>query len=141
MVSVIIPCYNRARYLFETLQSVFMQSYSDWECIIVNDGSTDDTENVVLKFKENDERFRYIKKNNRGVSSARNAGLGIINGEYVQFLDADDIIHKDKLKLSLEAIGNASPTLVISDFIVFDEYSNTMRPSWWGDLNKINFSF
>jgi glycosyltransferase involved in cell wall biosynthesis len=81
MVSVIVPCYNQARYLSEALQSVILQSYSNWECIIVNDGSTDNTENVALKFQEDDERFRYIKKENGGLSSARNHGLSVINGE------------------------------------------------------------
>jgi glycosyltransferase involved in cell wall biosynthesis len=140
MISVIVPCYNHAKFLPDTLQSVLLQRYSDWECVIVNDGSTDGTEDVALEWVEKDERFRYIKKKNGGLSSARNEGLNVINGEYVQFLDADDLIDKDKLKLSLEAIGDTPPTLVISDFMILDETLNTVPPSWC-NLGQIKFSF
>jgi glycosyltransferase involved in cell wall biosynthesis len=74
-ISVIVPCYNQAIYLDECLQSVLDQTHENWECIIVNDGSTDHTEETAKKWTEKDARFIYIYKKNGGLSSARNAGL------------------------------------------------------------------
>ena len=92
LISVIVPCYNQAQYLDECLQSVLNQIYTDWECIIVNDGSPDHTEEVAKKWLEKDSRFRYIYKETGGLSSARNAGIKIAKGEWIQFLDCDDFI-------------------------------------------------
>jgi len=97
-VSIIVPCYKQAQYLNECLNSVLMQSYEDWECIIVNDGSPDNTEDIAKLWVEKDARFSYIKKVNGGLSSARNAGLKIAQGEWIQFLDCDDILQINKLK-------------------------------------------
>ncbi|MFV8358067.1 glycosyltransferase family 2 protein, partial [Flavobacterium sp. XS1P32] len=77
LVSVIIPCYNQDQFLAETLQSVFDQTYSNWECIIVNDGSTDNSESIILDWVQRDKRFQYCKTKNSGVSAARNYGLRI----------------------------------------------------------------
>ena len=95
-VSVIVPCYNQAQFLAETLDSVLAQTHENWECIIVNDGSTDNTETVAMDYCDRDKRFVYHKKENGGLSSARNAGLDIAKGEYVQFLDSDDILLPNK---------------------------------------------
>lgn len=113
LVSIIIPCYNQANFLPETLRSVLVQTYTNWECIIVNDGSPDDTEDVALEWQEKDSRFRYIKKKNGGLSSARNAGLAEVIGDYIQFLDADDVIHPEKFRLQLQDI-NPSTRYAIS---------------------------
>lgn len=72
LISVIVPCYNQAQYLDECLQSVLDQTYQNWECIIVNDGSPDNTEEIALRWTKKDSRFRYLKKENEGLSSARN---------------------------------------------------------------------
>jgi len=100
MVSVIIPAYNYGRFLSETLDSVLRQSYDDFECIIVDNGSTDNTSDIILPYLQ-DTRFKYIKQENLGVSVARNVGLKQAKGEYILFLDADDLIEKDKLKASV----------------------------------------
>lgn len=92
LISVIVPCYNQAQYLDECLQSVLDQTYQNWECIIVNDGSPDHTEEVAKKWLEKDNRFRYIYKENGGLSSARNAGIREAKGEYLFFLDCDDLL-------------------------------------------------
>ncbi len=96
LISVIVPCYLQAEYLDECLQSVYDQTYSNWECIIVNDGSLDNTEEIAKRWLEKDNRFRYIYKENGGLSSARNAGIREAKGEWIQFLDSDDMIHKSK---------------------------------------------
>lgn len=106
-VSIIVPCYNQAQYLDEALQSVLDQTYTNWECIIVNDGSPDNTEEVAKKWAEKDSRFVYLKKENGGLSSARNLGLNVANGDYVQFLDSDDYIYPKKIELSIELLETA----------------------------------
>lgn len=103
-VSVIVPCYNQAQFLAETLDSVLAQTHENWECIIVNDGSTDDTEAVAKEYCNKDNRFVYYKKENGGLSSARNAGLDIVQGDYVQFLDSDDILLPNKLECQIRVI-------------------------------------
>lgn len=119
-ISIIVPCYNQAQYLDECLQSVIEQTYQNWECIIVNDGSPDNTEEVAKRWLEKDSRFKYIYKENGGLSSARNAGIDLASGCWVQFLDSDDSIHNDKLKSSIEIINqNPQLKLVVSNFKMF----------------------
>jgi len=101
-VSVIIPCYNYGRYLPETLESVMHQSTSDWECIVVDDGSTDDTKGIVADFIAKESRFKYYYQENKGVSTARNTGISIAKGEFIQFLDADDLLEKRKIECQVE---------------------------------------
>lgn len=100
LVSIIIPCYNQSQYLDECLESVFKQSYSNWECIIVNDGSEDETENIAKRWLDIDPRFRYLYKKNGGLSSARNAGIFIAKGGWILPLDSDDKIVNDYLELA-----------------------------------------
>ena len=90
LVSIVIPCYNQAQFLSEALHSILEQTYTHWECLIVNDGSPDDTETVVKKWLEKDTRFSYLYKENGGLSSARNSGINAAKGEYILTLDADD---------------------------------------------------
>jgi len=116
-ISVIVPCYNQAIYLDECLQSVMDQAHENWECIIVNDGSTDHTEETAKKWTEKDGRFIYIYKENGGLSSARNAGLEKVTGEYIQFLDSDDTIHREKFSKSLS--GNKEYALMVSQFTIY----------------------
>ncbi|GAK93160.1 beta-1,3-glucosyltransferase [Nonlabens ulvanivorans] len=97
LVSIIVPCYKQAHFLDESLLSVFNQSYDRWECIIVNDGSPDNTDQVAAKWCEKDQRFKYVSKENGGLSSARNTGIKKSNGSYILPLDADDALHKDYL--------------------------------------------
>lgn len=101
LVSVIIPCYNQGRFLADALDSVLAQTYPQWECIIVNDGSTDDTRSIAQRYIKEEARFKYIEQANRGLPGARNRGLQEICGTHVQFLDSDDAIAPDKLRLQL----------------------------------------
>ncbi len=97
-ISVIIPAYNQAKYLPDALDCLLTQTYTDWECIIVNDGSTDKTEEVSHKYCKLDDRFKYIYKKNGGLSSARNVGIEMAKGEYLNFLDSDDILKPNMLE-------------------------------------------
>lgn len=113
IISIIVPCYNQAQYLEEALQSVLEQSYINWECIIVNDGSPDNTEEIALIWTQKDERFKYIYKENGGLSCARNKGIELAIGEFILPLDADDKIGKNYLKLGIEAFKDSLDLKVV----------------------------
>ena len=102
LISVIIPCYNQAQYLPETLDSILAQTYLNWECIIVNDGSPDNTEEVAKRYCETDIRFKYVFKENGGLSSARNEGIKNSSGEFILPLDSDDLIGEQYIEKAIE---------------------------------------
>lgn len=103
-VSVIIPCYNQAHFLRESIESLQKQTLSEWECIVVDDGSKDQTAEVVRMAADSDPRIKYCYQTNKGLSAARNRGLRIARGDYLLFLDADDLIEHEKLRISVEIL-------------------------------------
>ena len=107
-VSIVITSYNKAVFLEQAVKSVLAQTYSNIECIIIDDGSTDNTEEVVQELIVKHPQIRYYPKANGGISSARNFGNSKANGECIQFLDADDWIHEDKIRFQLEFLQNSS---------------------------------
>jgi glycosyltransferase involved in cell wall biosynthesis len=112
LVSVIIPSYNRAHCIGKALDSLVAQTYSNWEAIVIDDGSNDNTRQVVASYVTKC-RVRYIYQDNRGVSSARNHGIALAIGDYLALLDSDDIWHPWKLQLQL-AVFEAFPDIVMS---------------------------
>jgi glycosyltransferase involved in cell wall biosynthesis len=102
LVSVIIPTYNYGALIVETLKSLGRQTLTDWECIVVDDGSTDDTAEIVARFAESERRVRYIWQQNQRQAVARNTGLAAAKGKYVQFLDADDLLEPRKLEFQVK---------------------------------------
>ncbi|MFK5976789.1 MAG: glycosyltransferase family A protein [Sulfurovum sp.] len=100
LVSIITPAYNAEKYIAEAIESVIDQSYTNWELIIINDGSSDSTEDIIKSFR--DSRIKLINQSNGGVSSARNRGLKIARGEYITFLDADDKLPQNSIKVRVE---------------------------------------
>ena len=102
MISVIMPAYNSEMYISEAIESVINQSYKNFELIIVDDGSTDRTPEIIDKYAKTDLRIKVFHRENAGVSSARNFALQNICGEYVTFIDSDDIYYTDRLKIMLE---------------------------------------
>ena len=104
LVSIIVPCYNGAEYIKETLERLLRQSFSSWECIIVNDGSTDDSEAIALYYAKKDKRFSYLPQENKGVSAARNAGIKLSKGDYILPLDADDKISSAYMKEAIDIL-------------------------------------
>lgn len=97
LISVIIPTFNRAVTLPETIKSVFEQSCGNWELVIIDDGSNDNTKTVILKYLE-DNRVKYYYQENQGVSAARNFGVEMATGDYIIFLDSDDIFYPDLIQ-------------------------------------------
>ncbi|MRT17170.1 glycosyltransferase [Vitellibacter sp. q18] len=106
LVSIIVPCYNQAVYLYEALESVVKQSYTNWECIIINDGSTDNTIDIANIWISRDTRFKYLEQENKGVVNARNYGIKKAIGDYILPLDADDKISEDYIMLAIERFDN-----------------------------------
>lgn len=105
--SIIIPAYNRAHLIGKTIEDVLSQSFSDFELIIADDGSTDDTEKVMNTFLS-DPRIIYKKQNNKGVCAARNFGASFASGKYLVFLDSDDSVTKDWLNDFYALLNNSS---------------------------------
>ena len=98
LVSVIIPTYNYARFIAEAVASVQSQTYSNWEMIVIDDGSTDNTEEVVKRIAADEPRISYLRQDNARQAAARNNGIRHAKGNYLQFLDADDLIEPQKLE-------------------------------------------
>jgi hypothetical protein len=119
-VSVVIPAFNRAALIGETLDSVLAQTYRDLEVIVVDDGSTDDTPTILAQY-ERDARLRVIRQANHGEGAARNAGIGAARGEYVAFVDSDDVWRADKLERQMALLlDNRGLAWVYADAYVFD---------------------
>lgn len=121
LITVVVPAYNYADFLEETLESIISQTYTNWECLIINDGSEDNTEDVAIKYSERDKRFKYFYKQNGGLSSARNKGIQNAKGEYIIFIDADDIIKPQKFEMHIERFSQKPDlTVVYSNFNYID---------------------
>ncbi|MDO4308242.1 MAG: CDP-glycerol glycerophosphotransferase family protein [Eubacteriales bacterium] len=124
-ISVIIAAYNAEKYLEETLESVTHQSIDDYEIIIINDGSTDSTLDILTRYQKNYSNIRVIDKENGGPSSARNAGLDIAQGEYVFFFDADDLLEPEALEKLYDRAIEQQADVVIAKYDIFDRYKTT----------------
>jgi glycosyltransferase involved in cell wall biosynthesis len=117
LVSIIIPAFNSALTISDTLNSILAQSYINWEALVIDDGSTDDLENFIKRFT--DPRIKYFYKENGGVASARNFGIKNAGGDYIAFLDSDDIWHSDKLRESINVLIDEKSDLVYTDILMF----------------------
>lgn len=131
LVSIIIPCYNQGVYLEETIASVLNQSYTNWECLLVNDGSTDDTACIIEKWESIDSRFKGYYQDNGGLSSARNLGLKKAKGFYIQFLDSDDLLHANKLKIALKYLQKNDLDIVVANYAHFKKDANIVTPPYY----------
>lgn len=116
IISVVIPVYNAGRFLWECVNSVRNQTFRQWEAILVDDGSTDKSVGICDKIVHDDPRFRVIHKENGGVSSARNAGIDAARGQYLAFLDADDIMVPTYLQKMLDATETYATDLTICSY-------------------------
>lgn len=143
-VSIIVPCYNQAQYLNECLNSVLNQTYINWECVIVNDGSPDNTKGIAEKWLELDPRFKYLEQVNLGVSVARNLGISNADGKYILPLDADDKISPDYIKLAVRELeSNEELKLVYCEAYLFgaEEANWKLGKFSLSNLSKFNMIF
>lgn len=127
LVSVIIPAYNSKRFISETLNSVVNQTYKNLEVIVVDDGSTDGVDEVIQKFSQADRRVQYVRQANLGVSAARNHGFRHSTGNFIAFLDADDVWLPDNLRIKMAYFQKSNVGLLHSDAILIDETSQVLR--------------
>lgn len=117
LVSIITPTYNSAKFIEETIQSVQSQTYSNWEMIIVDDGSTDTTVKIIEEIIKEDDRIQFYKlENNSGPAVARNTAIGKAKGKYLTFIDADDIWFPDFIKNSIDVIKQTNIPFVFSSY-------------------------
>jgi glycosyltransferase involved in cell wall biosynthesis len=128
VVSIIMPCYNYAHVLSDTLNSLLNQTYQSWECIIIDDGSTDGTAQVVEHYSKNDSRFVYIFQQNKGPNAARNNGLRNSKGVFIQFLDADDLLESRKIEVHVHyLIQHSEIDIVYSEARYFTSQQPDLR--------------
>ena len=128
LISIVIPAYNQAEYLKEALDSLIAQTYTNWEAVVVNDGSTDNTQEVMESYAEKDSRIRPYSKTNGGITSALNAGLEKAKGEFFCWLSSDDLFYPEKLELQVNAFKDLdeSYALVYGSFDILKHEINTI---------------
>ena len=125
LVTIIIPTYNRAHLLSRSLDSVISQSYQNWECLVIDDGSTDYTAELITLYCEVEERIQFLKRPagmRKGASSCRNYGLSKARGEFIQFLDSDDLISSEKIELQTR--------------LLIDDPDSSIATCTWGRFTK-----
>ncbi len=121
LVSIIVPTFNYAHFIGETLTSIQKQEYLNWECIVVDNGSTDQTESVVEEFVRKDPRFHYAKIPHSTTSASRNRGIELSSGDYIQFVDADDQIQTGKISNQIKLFeANPEAGLIYSHALYYD---------------------
>ena len=130
LVSIITPCYNGAKYIGETIDSVISQTYPDWEMIIVDDGSKDNSAQIVREYAEKDSRITLVQQENAGSAAARNNGIRRAEGQYIALLDADDLWHPDFLEKQIAFMKEKDAVCVFCSYRRIDENSKEiMRPT------------
>lgn len=138
LVSINLCCYNSEKYLRETLQSIINQTYTDWELVIINDGSSDSTESIIFEFKNQGYPITYHYQENMGIGASRNEALKLSHGKYIAFIDHDDIWMPEKLEKQIPLFTDPVVGLVFSDAINFYENGNCLVlyntfPYWEGN--------
>ena len=135
LISIVIPTYNRAELISETLDSVLAQTYQNWECIIVDDGSSDNTDDVVVEYIKKDKRFKYYHRPDEhlpGGNGARNYGFEICHGKYVSWLDSDDLLTAKYLERHIKNLANNKADVSICDMRLFLNNANETK-KWLSD--------
>ncbi len=148
LISIIVPIYNSELYLSKMLDSINMQTYDNYEVILINDGSTDNSKNICINYAENNCRIIYIEKENTGVSDTRNLGISKAKGNYICFVDSDDVLNKDYLTDLYSIINDKQSELVCCRYnkffneVTLKEDENILEISKkYMDNNKYNMIF
>ena len=128
LVSIVVPCFKKAKYLPVALDSILAQTYQDWECVIVNDGSPDNTEKIAHKYCQKDSRFHYLYQTNKGVSAARNNGLRQMSGKYILALDADDWISETYIEKAVTRLEENDNIKVV--YSRYERFSSEGSGEW-----------
>ncbi|MDR6546844.1 glycosyltransferase involved in cell wall biosynthesis [Chryseobacterium rhizosphaerae] len=120
-VSIIVPCYNVEKYVEQCVNSIISQDYRNWECILINDGSSDSTLDLIKYLETKDDRIRVFTQKNLGLSATRNKGIDNSNGEFLFFLDSDDILSNDAISTLVSSFQNND---IITSVIITSTFSN-----------------
>src|SRR6478609_11069924 len=131
-ISIVMPAYNASQYIAESIQSVLNQEYPYWELIIVDDGSTDDTIEVVEKFAEKDSRISYRRQSNSKQGKTRNTGILASSGSYIAFIDADDPWLPNKLTHQVKLLNQTSADLIFGRSYFIENGVKTTRQTGEG---------
>ena len=121
LISIIVPIYNVEKYLRQCLDSIQNQTYQNFECLLINDGSPDNSADICREYVEKDSRFRYFEKENGGLSDARNHGIRQSKGSYLTFVDSDDWLENDALQLLYGALEKENADISIGRYNCYDE--------------------
>lgn len=133
LISIIVPCYNVQEFLSETIESIINQTYSNWELILVDDGSKDSTPKICDEYAQKDNRIKVIHKSNGGLVSARNAGYEVVTGEWHMYLDGDDWIDTDTCKKLVEYIVKYQDVDIIFWKCIQELENTSIKGKWeWG---------
>ena len=124
LISIIVPIYNVENYLRQCLDSILNQTYQNFECLLINDGSPDNSADICREYVSKDSRFRYFEKENGGVSSARNLGIEHSKGEYITFIDSDDWVDSDYLEVLYNSLVDERADIAISTYKQFNMDDN-----------------
>ena len=138
LISVIMPCYEMEKFIASSIRSVCNQTFSNWELLIVDDASTDKTVEIVQRFQESDSRIRFAAKSTHtGIAATRNQAIGMAKGQYLAFLDADDVWHSKKLEKQLAFMRSKHIGFSYSAYNLIDEEGNELGKTIQtaGDLN------
>lgn len=128
LCSVIMPAYNCEKYIAEAIESVLNQNYTNWELIIINDCSTDNTEQIIKSYQQKDRRIKLINlTQNRGVANARNIGIRNAEGKYIAFLDADDIWQKEKLYKQIQLLESINADITYTAYMMIDDTGKKIK--------------
>ncbi len=133
LISIIIPTYNRAHLISRTLDSVLAQTYINWECIVVDDGSTDETEQLLTEYCNNDNRFQYHNRpvdRSKGANACRNYGFELSKGEYLNWFDSDDEMLEDKLEKQLHLLLKLGEKYAICQSKVIELHKHNRERLW-----------
>lgn len=129
LVSIITPCYNGEKYVSQTIESVLAQTYTKWEMIIVDDGSSDNSAKIIQEYCKKDSRIKLIQQPNGGSAKARNHGIREANGQYIALLDSDDLWEKNFLDEQIKFMQEKNTVCVYSSYKRIDENTNEcLRP-------------
>src|SRR5690349_19362823 len=134
LVSIVMPAYNAGKYIADSIRSVIAQTWPDWELLVVDDGSSDDTGAIVKEFVARDPRIRYFFQENSRLGKARNTGLKNARGELIAFLDSDDLWLETKLALQTRAMNENHADVVFSDCYVFNDANTADETKRFGSF-------
>ena len=121
LISIVVPIYNVEKYLRQCLDSILNQTYQNFECLLINDGSPDNSADICREYVEKDSRFKYFEKENGGLSDARNYGIRQSKGSYITFVDSDDWLENDALQLLYDALKKENADISIGSYNCYDE--------------------